>query len=187
MLIIVGIEVLTMYIMLMYLNEMDRYSVIVIIGIGICLLMGSRNGWVSLIIMVIMWPMFVRYIEWIVIWVSGLKIGETWKKIIVIVLIISLILINVGLLYVVVLSIGVYGISSVVALRVYGWLILGGGMIMLIIMYLSRNVVIELNWKILVMGVLPLPAFFIKIIRSWMVLYVVMYYRILVIVNSNRN
>jgi len=41
---IVGIEVLTMYIILIYLNEMDGYSVIVIIGIGICLIIGSGNG-----------------------------------------------------------------------------------------------------------------------------------------------
>jgi len=41
-----------MYIMLMYLNEMDRYSVIVMIGIGTCLIIGRRNGWVSLLMIV---------------------------------------------------------------------------------------------------------------------------------------
>lgn len=41
-----------MYIILIYLNEMDGYSVIVVIGVGICILMGSGNGWVSLLMMV---------------------------------------------------------------------------------------------------------------------------------------
>jgi len=40
---IVGMEILTIYIILMYLNEMDGYSVMVIIGIGMCLIMGSSN------------------------------------------------------------------------------------------------------------------------------------------------
>lgn len=42
--IVVFIEIVTMYIMLMYLNEMDRYSVMVIIGVGICMIIGSGNG-----------------------------------------------------------------------------------------------------------------------------------------------
>jgi len=33
-----------MYIMLIYLNDMDRYSIMVLIGIRICLIMGSGNG-----------------------------------------------------------------------------------------------------------------------------------------------
>lgn len=41
---VVVMEVLTIYIMLMYLNEMDRYAVMVLIGVGICMVIGSRNG-----------------------------------------------------------------------------------------------------------------------------------------------
>lgn len=41
---IVIIEIITMYIMFIYLNEMDGYSVIVIVGIGVCLVIGSGNG-----------------------------------------------------------------------------------------------------------------------------------------------
>jgi len=81
----------------------------------------------------------------------------------VILLMISLILLSVTLAYVFVLAIRVYRISSVVALGVYGWLILGGGMTILIINYVVRNFMIELNWKMLVIGILPLPVFFIKI------------------------
>lgn len=40
---IVVMEIITMYIIFMYLNEMDGYSVMVMIGIGICLIMGSGN------------------------------------------------------------------------------------------------------------------------------------------------
>jgi len=41
---IVIIEVITMYIMMIYLSEMDRYAVMVLVGLGICLLIGSSNG-----------------------------------------------------------------------------------------------------------------------------------------------
>jgi len=184
---IVRMEILTMYIMLIYLNEMDRYSVMVIIGIGMCLIMGSSNGWVGLLILVIIWPIFSGYIEWISIWISRVKLGETFKKTMVILLIIRLILLSVTLAYVFVLAIRVYRMSSVVALRVYGWLMLGGGITILIIIYVVRNFMIELNWKVLVIRILPLPVFFIKIIGRWLVLYVVMYYRMLVITNSSRN
>jgi len=44
MVLIVVMEIMTIYIMLMYLNEIDRYSVMVIVGIGICLIMRSGNG-----------------------------------------------------------------------------------------------------------------------------------------------
>jgi len=181
------IEILTMYIILIYLNEIDGYSIIVMIGIGICLIIGSSNGWVGLLILVIMWPMFSGYMEWVSIWISGVKIGETFKKVIVIVLIMRLVFLSVMLAYVCVMVIRVYGMSSVIALGVYRWLMLRGGMTILIILYVVRNFIIELNWKILVIGVLPLPVFFIKVIRGWIVLYVVIYYRMLVIVNSNRN
>jgi len=184
---IVRIEILTIYIILMYLNEMDRYSVIVIIGIGICLIMGSSNGWVGLLILVMMWPIFNRYMEWVSMWINGVKIGETFKKLIVILLVMRLIFLSVALAYTFVLAIRVYGMSSVIALRVYRWLILGSRITILIIIYVLGNCMIELNWKVLVMGILPLPVFFIKIMGRWLVLYVVIYYRMLVITNSNRS
>jgi len=180
-------EILTIYIILMYLNEMDRYSIMVMIGIGMCLIIGSGNGWVGLLILVIIWPMFSRYIEWVSIWINGVKIGETFKKAMVVLLIIGLVLLSVILAYVFVLAVGVYRMPSVIALGVYGWLMLGGGITILIIIYVLRNFMIELNWKVLVIRILPLPVFFIKIIGRWLVLYVVMYYRMLVITNSNGN
>lgn len=44
MTLIVSMEVLTMYIMLIYLNEIDRYSVMVLVGVRICIVIGSGNG-----------------------------------------------------------------------------------------------------------------------------------------------
>jgi len=78
-------------------------------------------------------------------WVNRIKLRETFKKVIVILLMIRLILLSVALAYVFVLAIGVYRISSVVALRVYGWLILGGGITILMIIYVLMNFMIELN------------------------------------------
>lgn len=184
---IVVMEILTIYIMLMYLNEMDRYSIIVMIGIGICLVIGSGNGWVSILMIVMIWPLFLGYMEWISMWISGVKIGETWKKFIVLILVMRLTMISVSVLYVFVIGTHAYGIVSVVALRVYSWIILGVGIVLLLTVYVFGGVIIELNWKILVMGVLPLPVFFMKVMWSWIVLYVVIYYGILVVVNSSGN
>jgi len=58
---------------------------------------------------------------------------------------IGLVFLSVALAYVAVLAIRVYGISSVIALGVYGWLILGGGITILITIYVLRNFIIELN------------------------------------------
>jgi len=95
--------------------------------------------------LVMIWPIFNGYMEWISMWINRVKLGETFKKVMVILLIIRLILLSVALAYVFVLAIGVYRISSVIALRVYGWLILGGGITILIIIYVLRNFMIELN------------------------------------------
>lgn len=43
-----------MYIILMYLGEIDRYAVMVLVRVGICMMIGSGNGWVSLLMLVIM-------------------------------------------------------------------------------------------------------------------------------------
>jgi len=53
--------------------------------------------------------------------------------------------------------------------------------------YVMMNVVVEFSWKVLVLGILPLPVFFMKVIGGWLLLYVIMYYGILVVVNSNGN
>lgn len=52
-------------------------------------------------------------------WITGVKIRELYKKVFVILLVMSLVIISVRLLYMIVMSIGVYGISSVIALGVY--------------------------------------------------------------------
>jgi len=51
---IVIIEVITIYIMFMYLNDMDRYSVMVMIGIRMCMILGSGNRWVGVLALVIL-------------------------------------------------------------------------------------------------------------------------------------
>jgi len=65
---------------------------------------------------------------------------------------------------VVVLNVGVYGIRSLVSLGVYRWIMLGGGMTILLLIYVVTNVIVEVGWKIIVLRVLPLPVFFIKVI-----------------------
>jgi len=73
------------------------------------------------------------------------KLGEVYKKALLMVVMMSLILVSIELIYVLVMNVGVYGISSVIALRVYGWLMLGVGITFLLMTYLLGNVIIELN------------------------------------------
>lgn len=53
MLLIVIAEIITMYIAFVYLNEMDGYSVMVLIRVRILMIMGRANGWVSVLMLVI--------------------------------------------------------------------------------------------------------------------------------------
>lgn len=64
--------------------------------------------------------MFNRYMEWISIWINRVKIGETYKKVMVMILVISLVIVSLSIRYIFVLSVRVYGMSSVIALGVYG-------------------------------------------------------------------
>lgn len=41
---VVMMELVTIYIMFIYVNDMDRYAVIVLVGVGICLIIRSGNG-----------------------------------------------------------------------------------------------------------------------------------------------
>jgi len=120
-------------------------------------------------------------------WMSGLKIMETYKKILSLMLCLGITIISVELLYVLVLSSRTWGMISVVVLRVYRWVIMRVRIVMILIFYTMSNSLIELNWKVLVVGLLPLPTFFVKVIGRWMLIYVVMYIGVLVIVNSNGN
>merc|ERR1712173_175126 len=52
---------------------------------------------------------------------------------------------------------------------------------MIILGYVFSNVMIEVNWKLLVLRVLPLPVFFVKVMRCWILLYVVIFYRVMIL------
>jgi len=62
MTIIVMIEVMTFYIMFLYLSDIDRYGFMVMLGIGMVLMIG-RNGWISVLAYVMIFPMFYGMIE----------------------------------------------------------------------------------------------------------------------------
>lgn len=78
-------------------------------------------------------------------WITGVKVGEFYKKTLVILLVMGLVMISVEVIYIVVISVRVYGTSSVVALGVYGWIMLGVRMTLMLLVYLVGNVMIELN------------------------------------------
>jgi len=57
--------------------------------------------------------------EWVSIWMSGIKLRETYKKIVVILLLISVTFFSSGFGYVIVMNVGIYGMVSLVSLGVY--------------------------------------------------------------------
>lgn len=73
-----------------------------------------------MLMLVIIWPIFAGYMEWISMWVSGVKVGEVYKKALVMMIAISTVIISNRVLYTIIVGVGIYGITSVVALRVYG-------------------------------------------------------------------
>lgn len=165
--------------MFIYLSDIDGYSVMVIVGIGILMIIGGANGWVSVLIMIMIWPMFAGYMEWMSIWMAGLKLGESYKKVILLLLLISFSIMVVGLSYVFVIVMAPYRVLGVISLGVYVWIMVGCGMAIMILSYAFFNLTIEVNWKILVLRLIPLPALFLKQIGVWVVIYVVMYYGML--------
>jgi hypothetical protein len=119
--------------------------------------------------------------DWLNTWIEGIKLGEVYKKVIVLVLLIAIVFVVIRICYVVILSLNIYGMISVVRLRVYIWFIIGFGFTLLMMSYLSGNFFIEINWKVLVIRVIPLPVFFIKVMGSWLLLYVIILYRMIVL------
>jgi hypothetical protein len=55
----VGLEVVGMYIVLIYSVDMDVYTVLVCLGIGVLSIIGGVNGFCAMMGYILLWP-FIR-------------------------------------------------------------------------------------------------------------------------------
>lgn len=90
---------------------------------------------------------------------------ESVKKLIVL-MVISFVLISFNsLLLLVILRFSARGVLGVTTLGVYVGFSVVFGIIILLFLYVGLGIVVNINYKILVIGVLPMPVFFIKVFR----------------------
>jgi len=76
---------------------------------------------------------------------AGLKLGESYKKVILLLLLISFSIMVVGLSYVFVIVMAPYRVLGVISLGVYVWIMVGCGMAIMILSYAFFNLTIEVN------------------------------------------
>lgn len=113
------------YVLIMYCNEMERYIVTFIVGIGLVLIVGNVSGDISIIALCMIWPIYQLYIVIIGSIYTGVKVLETVKKCMVLMMLgIVTIYLN-SVLYICVVSGVVGGFLRVIALGVYVYLIVG--------------------------------------------------------------
>jgi len=103
------------------------------------------------------------YILWMRGVLDGLKIMASFKKIAGLILILSLVSVVNGLLYMLVLSGAVGGVMGVVSLSFYVYYLMIFGVWTIIFCFYMVNMLINVNYKMIVLGVLPLPLFFLKV------------------------
>lgn len=104
---------------------------------------------------------------------DGLKIITSLKKVLGLLLIVCVSFIVNGLLYFVVLSGAVMGLMSVVSLSFYVYYLVASRVWVLIVGFYAVNMAVNVSFKFIVLGVLPIPLFFLKI-RGMFSLYGVM-------------
>jgi len=101
---------------------------------------------------------------------EGLKIITSFKKILGLGLIISVRFFVNGMLYFLVLSGVVRGLIGVVSLSFYVYYLTAHRVWMIVVFFYMVNLRVNVNFKIIILGVLPLPLFFLKV-RGMFCLY----------------
>jgi len=169
---VLRMEVLGIYIVLMYASDMEVYGLLVIVGLGIVIVIGGLNGYGSVIILCLIWPFITVYVGWIGMMIGRLKINESLKKILVFRVAISMLIFNLSWLYIFALGYFV-GMVAVSPLRVYAFVMLTLGFAFVLVLYLIFGWFINLNYKILIIGLLPLPVFFVKMCGMYLIMYTI--------------
>lgn len=120
------------------------------------------------------------YMSWVSGLMQGIKIVESIKKLLVLSTISYLVVSFNSIILICVLSLNIRGVLSVTALGVYVGYAVFTRLMMMLIVYSILRLSINLTYKVLILGILPLPVFFIKVFRFWR-LYVVIILSVIVL------
>lgn len=162
-----------MYLVLAYASDMDAYRVIVAGGLGLISMLGGYNGVGSVLLYLILWPLLTTYLLWIVKLLQTLKVNESLKKRVVLIFILTSISGFWWVMYVFRVRI-LSGLSSIMRLGVYVFVMLAIRVCSLLAIYVVLGFFVNLNYKLMILGLLPIPVFFVKICRNWIVIYYIM-------------
>lgn len=169
---VVVLEVIGIYIVISYASDIDAYGVLVCLGIRMLSVLGSANRFCSIMLYILMWPFMLTYVMWMEKIMPRLKLNESFKKLLI--LCVCSIIATISLMWLYVFGLlRSYRLISVVPLGVYVFLVLMMGIWFLLIIYVIFGVFINVNYRFMLLGLLPLPTFFVKLCGNWVLLYVI--------------
>lgn len=170
------LEIVGFWLILWYNNIRDVYMVNLVIGLRLVLYMVNVKRWLSLFLLIIMMPLIGGYIRILTGIMGRIHINESLKKVIVLSVTVMLggLILEWGYVTAFIYFFG--GVTGAVVLGVYVFLILRSGIWILLWSYVMLGSFIGDSYKLLGVGVLPLMVFFVKICRSYILLWMVMVY-----------
>lgn len=167
------LEIIRIYIVINYSSDIDVYGVLVCVRLRVLRYLGGVNRTFAVMLYIILWPFILTYINWIDKIVPGIKLNESIKK--AVVLIFVLIICNVSLFWLYLFSLTTAkGFVSVVPLGVYVFVSICSRLWIVLIIYVMIRLWINVNYKIILLRLLPIPVFFVKVCYNWILMYIVM-------------
>jgi len=172
-------ELVRIYIILIYADNLEVYTPIFLVGFSFIIIMLGGEGVLGKMVLLGFWPGYVVYVSWISGMLQGIKLIESVKKVVVLLTVSTLVVSFNALLLIVILGFSIRGLIGVTTLGIYVRFSILSGLIILLFIYTSFRILINVNYKILIIGILPLPVFFVKVFGFWR-LYIVLLMGIMV-------
>lgn len=163
-----------------YSSDIDVYRVLVCVRLRVLRYLGGVNRTFAVMLYIILWPFILTYINWIDKMIPGIKLNESIKKAVVLVFVLMICSVSLLWLYLFSLTIAKRFIS-VVPLRVYVFVSICSGLWIVLVIYVIIRLWINVNYKIILLGLLPIPVFFVKVCYNWILMYVVIIMSLMII------
>lgn len=150
----------------------------IIMGLRLVLYIVGIKGWLSLYLLIMMAPLVRRYIKILTGLMGGININESFKKFIVllVVIVIGGVMLEWG--YVLSFIMFTNGVLGTVLMGVYVFVLLGARLWVTLLSYTLLGNYVSDNYKVLGLGVLPLIMFFVKMCGSFLLMWIVIVYAI---------
>lgn len=153
-----------------YARDMEVYGVIVAVRLRLVSMIGQMNGVRSVLLYMVIWPLALTYIGWVAKMVPALKVNEGTKKGLILRLLIVVIRVGWHLFYIFGVAV-LSRILSVVRLGVYIYVMLSVRVMLMLILYMLNINFVNMNYKLILLRLLPLPIFFVKMCGRLVILY----------------